>query len=931
MMEKKDRKQQKDPANRAESPEEKTEKRAEEKAEGKTEAKNEGKTGTAVDTGRARMYLLGINAVFGAVAFLAGQRMLPFQTYPFGVGLLCASGRQTPGILLGLIAAALAGEKPAYICVYLAVAAIRWVFSVLLVHTPEGGTEPSGERVRAVAAHLRRHLRERRQGTVPAAAGSASAGAAEVGTEPEPAVQAEAGDADAAEADGEAPARGVPFGESIGLRVLCGAVGALLMGMINCIAGGFQFYDLFGMALLLSAVPLCCLLYAPYFTATQDGDMPEMTVRYAVGAGSLAMTAVYSAAGFSLFGISPAPLLSMALTLLVCRRRGFLYGTGCGVLVGLACDPLSAPLFVAAALLYALLRPVSEGLALFCATAGAAGFCLYIGGLNNLVRVFPAILAAVPVYLLAVRFLSGSAVAKKEPKEVSVNSDFAAAVTAGNRLNASRGQMMALSESFSSLSEIFYDLSDRFRRPRVLDLRRICDTGCAKYCEDCPSRDVCWGAGYSETLDMINRLATQLHTRGHVDLLLLPDEVRLRCLRLEKIAAHVNRECAALPAAMLKNDNTAIFAADYEAISDILNDSLTEDAAEYECDREAAVRIFDYLSARGTTVHGVVVCGKRARRVIVRGSNFAKSAGKAQELRDAMSELCGMALGDPVFEIGTDCTVMILTARPNLRIRHASARLAASEASETSGAKEPVPVGVAAARERAERADDERICAPMSGESFFASAEDRAGEPGAVCGDTVNCFSNDNAYFYALVSDGMGSGEEASFTSRICSIFLEKMLRACNHTDVTLRMLNSFIRSKNSCTGTECSATVDLMELDLLSGSASFAKSGAAPTYIVRDGAVFILRSRTLPIGIIRSPDVRVTRSEISAGDTVIMVSDGVTQNNDECPWLVSLLSASEEIAPEELSRLIVRKAAQAGSSDDISAVVVRVEAATAG
>ena len=41
MMEKKDRKQQKDPANRAESPEEKTEKRAEEKAEGKTEAKIE--------------------------------------------------------------------------------------------------------------------------------------------------------------------------------------------------------------------------------------------------------------------------------------------------------------------------------------------------------------------------------------------------------------------------------------------------------------------------------------------------------------------------------------------------------------------------------------------------------------------------------------------------------------------------------------------------------------------------------------------------------------------------------------------------------------------------------------------------------------------------------------------------------------------------
>ena len=79
-------------------------------------------------------------------------------------------------------------------------------------------------------------------------------------------------------------------------------------------------------------------------------------------------------------------------------------------------------------------------------------------------------------------------------------------------------------------------------------------------------------------------------------------------------------------------------------------------------------------------------------------------------------------------------------------------------------------------------------------------------------GDTFTCFENSEDYYYAIISDGMGSGREAAITSRLCCLFLEKMLSAGNQKSITLEMLNNFVRCKNI----ECHATVDLLEIDLL-------------------------------------------------------------------------------------------------------------------
>ena len=169
-------------------------------------------------------------------------------------------------------------------------------------------------------------------------------------------------------------------------------------------------------------------------------------------------------------------------------------------------------------------------------------------------------------------------------------------------------------------------------------------------------------------------------------------------------------------------------------------------------------------------------------------------------------------------------------------------------------------------------------------------------------------------------------------------MFIEKMLSAGNRADITVRMLNNLLRNENMGSEGECSATVDLCELDLISGTASFHKSGAAPTYIARSGTVYKVYSHTMPIGILKDTDTRISKFDTKSGDIIIMMSDGCCPDSEDCPWLVEYLcdymskrenttSESEcEKLKDSLLSLAVQHFPSAKDRDDISVSVIMIE-----
>ena len=175
----------------------------------------------------------------------------------------------------------------------------------------------------------------------------------------------------------------------------------------------------------------------------------------------------------------------------------------------------------------------------------------------------------------------------------------------------------------------------------------------------------------------------------------------------------------------------------------------------------------------------------------------------------------------------------------------------------------------------------------------------------------------------------MGSGREAAVTSGLVSLFLCKLLAASCPESSVIKMINTFLCGRNSSGVIECSATVDLMELDTLNGIATFHKSGAAPSYVFRKGSLFKLKARSAPLGILRSTVSKKVSFDMSVGDLVVMVSDGVTQGKEDCPRLFDLirnLSGSDSV--EDIADLIVKYARSEQSDDDISVIVMRIERA---
>ncbi|MBR6728159.1 MAG: SpoIIE family protein phosphatase [Clostridia bacterium] len=194
------------------------------------------------------------------------------------------------------------------------------------------------------------------------------------------------------------------------------------------------------------------------------------------------------------------------------------------------------------------------------------------------------------------------------------------------------------------------------------------------------------------------------------------------------------------------------------------------------------------------------------------------------------------------------------------------------------------------------------------------------------CGDSVSTVRTGQGYDYALLCDGMGSGNNAALTSALASTFLTRMLQAGSRADTALRMLNGFLSSRGT-RETEASTTVDLLEVDCISGEASLFKCGAAPTYLLRDGALTRFFSRTAPVGILEALDAERIRFALKPGDLLVQVSDGVTGGEEECAWLCEMLETRYDGDPEKLSRLILNRATERGQ-DDLSVIVTEIVAA---
>ncbi len=662
------------------------------------------------------------------------------------------------------------------------------------------------------------------------------------------------------------------FGESILLRMSATSLCALILALHRVIAGGFRYYDWFAAIFIILMATAATAIFALSLEKRSENKW-----LIGISEAALLFSLVYASRTVTFLSFPLSPMAALFFTLYICSNRSAMEGILTAGVAGLAYEPIQAPALLLAALVAIFLKQTKKEspTATLLPVLAMLAWSAYVGGFLILLPLVPATLLAGVAFVVVQKtsiLSTPSQKAEASGEESTQSQQFQQVESIRYRDSSER--FRGISDAFSSLSEVFYNLSDRFRRPGTLDLRLLCDRSFDAFCNDCPNKNICWGLEYTETLGAVNTLIAQLHTRGRVSDEHVDEQLSNRCTRIDGILERINADCARLTGEMLRNNRTEIVAMDYESAADIINDALEADSGEYAVDTELGKKIAEYLKDADVRAQSVTVFGNRMRKILIRGAEVDEAKVTFETMRSDLGEMCGSELGFPAFEVEGSVSTMTLTAKRKIAV---------------------------------------------------ISAHNNVSADGGVSGDSVNLFSNKKDYFYALISDGMGSGKEAALTSGLCSVFLEKMLRAGNRAATSLRMLNNMIASRAHDSTKECSSTVDLLELDLMTGEGAFLKSGAAPSFLVRGKVVRRLQAGTVPIGILNTLDVQKTEFPLRAGDTVVMVSDGILQGDDDGEWLTSYLTTATTQSPEEIVYHICRRCAERETHDDCSVVALRI------
>ncbi len=199
---------------------------------------------------------------------------------------------------------------------------------------------------------------------------------------------------------------------------------------------------------------------------------------------------------------------------------------------------------------------------------------------------------------------------------------------------------------------------------------------------------------------------------------------------------------------------------------------------------------------------------------------------------------------------------------------------------------------------------------------------------GKISGDSYSILDLENHHTVIALSDGMGTGECAKAISTATLDTLDDLLLSNIEVEKAIDLVNSMmlLQAKE-----EEFATLDLCKINKYTGDCNIYKAGSAQTYILRNKKVRSINSGSLPIGIMEKIDVKNFKFKISAGDYIIMVTDGVSELDKEmldCDrWLIDILEEGSFKQPQDLANHILSKASKIedGVLDDKSVVVCKV------
>ncbi len=678
------------------------------------------------------------------------------------------------------------------------------------------------------------------------------------------------------------------FGESLLLRMCVSIIGGFLVALYEVIAGDLnETTMLFGLAMII-LTPTLTFVFSGAFSSgitlrelISGGDILSLSGRgeqeryniifFQLSALTLLFFVGLSLGAVNIFGISLSYIFTSVVTLLVAKRFGALRGLTTGFITSLGISGTLSVSFALAGLGSGIMFGFGTGYAIIAGGAALSAWSSYASGLSGFLATFPEYVIAASLAMPLLKKV-GIAEIKEKTLDTDRESEDMVGTMALAYQNKFSGSLDSLELALASLSGVIRDYSERTRTMLTVDdYRDTVITVAERYCSECGGAPLCSKEEIRPCIKNATQIAEKIAGGKKITKADVNTDTEF-CQMAREVAEAINIDVARREMECYQ-PRCSVLADEYELIAKLINSARATDDAERSVDDNLTEPLTEIFARYGFDSGTIRVFGERRRHFILAGEDTDGRKITSPELRRDIEEAIGVKLDSPEYFRRDRMVLMECGIRRALSVKIATASC--------------------------------------------------AGDENEISGDTIEYFESRDDRFYSLISDGMGSGEVARETSQFVAGFMRAALDIGTARDTLLHILNHTVRTQ----GEECSATVDLFELDLLTGEATFIKSGAAPSYVKRESSIFRIRSQTAPIGLMGSIDSEKIKVEVRPGDYVVMLSDGIADSMEDAPWLLLLLGEPPRESLEEYARSILDEAVKnSKTSDDMSVVVMKIE-----
>lgn len=506
--------------------------------------------------------------------------------------------------------------------------------------------------------------------------------------------------------------------------------------------------------------------------------------------------------------------------------------------------------------------------------------CEVINGLYFNLYPFFNIVEALPIILSSVIFLI---LPKKWLDEVAVifnlSKDRLAMKNVVNRNREILGKRLSnLAEVFNEMNIIYRNMLKKGMSKE--DVKKILyEEICDKICSYCPERNHCHRTFADSTKKVFEELITIAFERGKATLLDIPSYLTSRCKQTSAILGSVNTLTAQYKkyiSMMADVDSSKLIIADQLlGISKIISSLSKEVDANVSFDTVRENKILDELTYHNIICIDAVVFEKDIHTEIA-SLVVRKEDAEKMRIVDCVGKVCGqkMIVYESFPSVRPNYTVLNLKTAPRFNCVFGVSQKTKSK-SETSGDNYTVI-----------KLDGDRI--------LFA------------------------------VSDGMGSGEKAENYSELSLALIENFYKAGFDNDIIISSVNKLLNLHKD----DIFSALDVGVLDLKNGICDFIKMASPVTFIVSSEEVKKVESSSLPLGIVDDVGPLVKKEVISAGDYIVVVSDGISDSfEDDEIFKEELLSLNgknpQELADQLLERALSRNKGYA--VDDMTCVIIKI------